>query len=58
MTDSIEKEAFSFILNDLEPLRKEKYSFLKGFFVLNVIQKFYESLYGDTEMYIPETLCV
>jgi hypothetical protein len=43
------------------PPRTERYSFLGGFFVLNAIQKlsrFYETMYGDTETYSPEKLCV
>jgi hypothetical protein len=61
ITDSIEKGIFSFISINLKPLRKEKYSFLKGFFILNETQKlsrFYETICGDTETYSPETFCV
>jgi hypothetical protein len=61
MSDSIEKGIFSFILNDLEPLRKEYTLSERGFFVLSEIQKnlnLYESVHGDTEMYIPDTLYV
>jgi hypothetical protein len=56
------KGFYSFILSGLESLGKENHSsFFRGFFVLNEIQKLlklYESLHRDTEMYIPETLCV
>jgi hypothetical protein len=59
--DSIKKGTFSFILNDLKPLRKEYASFRRGFFALYEIQKlsrFYEPMYGNTEGYFPETFCV
>jgi hypothetical protein len=43
---------------DLKPLRKEYYSFLKGFFNLYTNKKLsglYESKRRDTAMYIPDT---
>jgi hypothetical protein len=61
IADSIEKEISSVISNGLKPLKKERYSLLKGFLVLNEIQKlsrFYEPTYGNTETYSPETFCV
>jgi hypothetical protein len=58
MSNLIEEGIFSFILNDLEPLRKEYALSTGGFFVLSEIQKklnLYESVHRDTEMYIPDT---
>jgi hypothetical protein len=48
----------SFISDYMKPLKEEKYSSYKGFFVLIEIQKFlklYDFLHRDTGMYIPDT---
>jgi hypothetical protein len=59
--DSVKERGIPLYISDLEPLR-EKYNFpLKVFFALNEIQKlsrFYETMYGDMEIYSPETLCI
>jgi hypothetical protein len=59
--DSVKERGIPFYISDLEPLRGKYNLPLKGFFALNETQKllrFYETMYGDTEIYSPETLCI